>query len=407
MDNINNNTNNIINSIDLIIQDLVNDINLSREHSNQLNECNNNIRLVLAKLNQSIARLYYANTNTNTNFNLDSNTINLDSNNVNTNTNTNTNFDTNINANLNTNANLDTNLNTNANLDTNLNTNNSIDTIENNLLITSLICIFDTLRNVYETIHNEIIKEQTHHERLHQLSYRINILQNDIQLIQFEQIQNNLTPVSNSSTQSSTNSWTPSSILTNNTNNINNTNNTNNINNRNNTYIRRQYQRNRRQIPRFETTYFTTIEPINTSTNLSQNTNRRNTNLTQNIYGAFVETIFSNILTNLVNVRNVDLSNNIVDNIPTAEQILNSTREIRFGNIRNPINNQCPISYIDFDENSIVKQIIYCGHIFDSNYLSTWFSRSSRCPVCRYDIMNINNTNTRNNTNNEYTFANL
>lgn len=106
---------------------------------------------------------------------------------------------------------------------------------------------------------------------------------------------------------------------------------------------------------------------------------------------------------------------------PTQRQILNATRIVKYCDIVNPINTSCPISMTDFNDNDNVTIIRYCGHIFNSNEINIWFSRSCICPVCRYDIRNYsqqtnnnegkddgkedynenNNNRTNNNDNNE------
>lgn len=44
----------------------------------------------------------------------------------------------------------------------------------------------------------------------------------------------------------------------------------------------------------------------------------------------------------------------------------------------------------DFNDNETVTIIRHCGHIFNSDELTTWFQSNCRCPVCRYDIRNFN-----------------
>jgi hypothetical protein len=36
--------------------------------------------------------------------------------------------------------------------------------------------------------------------------------------------------------------------------------------------------------------------------------------------------------------------------------------------------------------------IRFCGHIFNTEQLNTWFRSNCRCPVCRYDIRRYNTT---------------
>jgi len=75
---------------------------------------------------------------------------------------------------------------------------------------------------------------------------------------------------------------------------------------------------------------------------------------------------------------------------PTASQIEAATRRVLYRDIVSPINNSCPISMDNFNDNETVTIIRHCGHIFNSDELTTWFQSNCRCPVCRYDIRNFN-----------------
>ena len=46
----------------------------------------------------------------------------------------------------------------------------------------------------------------------------------------------------------------------------------------------------------------------------------------------------------------------------------------------------------DFNDNDMVTVIRHCGHIFHTEHLMNWFRSNCRCPVCRYDIRDYNNT---------------
>lgn len=71
---------------------------------------------------------------------------------------------------------------------------------------------------------------------------------------------------------------------------------------------------------------------------------------------------------------------------PTPDQIENAIETITFCQIIDPNNTRCPISLIPFEQNDVVTRILYCGHIYLGQYLSTWFGQNVRCPLCRYDI---------------------
>jgi hypothetical protein len=84
---------------------------------------------------------------------------------------------------------------------------------------------------------------------------------------------------------------------------------------------------------------------------------------------------------------------------PTPSQIETATRNILYSNIVSPRNRSCPISLETFNDNDVVTIIRFCGHIFNTNQLNTWFQTNCRCPVCRYDIRSYNiNRNATNNS---------
>jgi hypothetical protein len=89
---------------------------------------------------------------------------------------------------------------------------------------------------------------------------------------------------------------------------------------------------------------------------------------------------------------------------PTPTQIEIATRRVRYCDIVSPINRCCPISLENFTDNNMVTVIRFCGHIFNTEHLNTWFQSNCRCPVCRYDIRNynssVNNSSFYNETNN-------
>jgi len=78
---------------------------------------------------------------------------------------------------------------------------------------------------------------------------------------------------------------------------------------------------------------------------------------------------------------------------PTQLQIESATRNVRYSDILSPRNRSCPISLENFSDNDIVSVIRFCGHIFNTEQLNTWFRSNCRCPVCRYDIRNYNAVN--------------
>jgi hypothetical protein len=81
-----------------------------------------------------------------------------------------------------------------------------------------------------------------------------------------------------------------------------------------------------------------------------------------------------------------------VEIYPTQPQIETATRRVAYCDIARPVNISCPISLDDFNDNDMVTVIRHCGHIFHTEHLMNWFRTNCRCPVCRYDIRDYNNT---------------
>ena len=79
-----------------------------------------------------------------------------------------------------------------------------------------------------------------------------------------------------------------------------------------------------------------------------------------------------------------------IEVFPTPTQIEISTRIVRYSDIISPRNRSCPISLENFNDSDLVTIIRFCGHIFNSEELNTWFRSNCRCPVCRYDIRTFN-----------------
>jgi hypothetical protein len=78
--------------------------------------------------------------------------------------------------------------------------------------------------------------------------------------------------------------------------------------------------------------------------------------------------------------------------VVASQDIINrNTRSIRFDEVVNPLNYDCPISLERFQDNSMLTQIIGCGHLFCNNEITRWFRTNVHCPVCRYDIRDIEN----------------
>jgi len=103
--------------------------------------------------------------------------------------------------------------------------------------------------------------------------------------------------------------------------------------------------------------------------------------------------------------RLMDLFLQPIDVFPTQSEIQRATRNTVYSDILNPTNTSCPISLENFTDSSQVTMIIPCRHIFNTDPLMSWFTRNTRCPVCRYDIRNynVNGNDTTNTSTNEHT----
>jgi hypothetical protein len=87
--------------------------------------------------------------------------------------------------------------------------------------------------------------------------------------------------------------------------------------------------------------------------------------------------------------------------VVASQDIINrNTRRVRFNEVTNPLNFDCPISLERFQDNSMLTQIIGCGHLFCNNEIARWFRTNVHCPVCRYDIRDIDNIIQEDNNNN-------
>lgn len=73
---------------------------------------------------------------------------------------------------------------------------------------------------------------------------------------------------------------------------------------------------------------------------------------------------------------------------PSEQQIQNATRQTSFHNIIRPVNSRCPVTLVEFTDNTPVTMIIRCGHVFSPDELNHWFQSNVRCPICRFDIRN-------------------
>ena len=183
----------------------------------------------------------------------------------------------------------------------------------------------------------------------------------------------------------------------------------NNINSRRNSYIP-QEPRARTEQPRMFSQPRIYTRPINSE---DQNLlgidplRQRTTTTVPNNQNSFVRRYLTN-LPDLVFGANQNLATDInpfrelspVIVRPTDRQIRDATQLLRYGNIVDAPNNRCPISLEVFNETDLVTRIVFCGHVFSTTELQTWFETNVRCPLCRFDIrehrnrISINNLST-------------
>ena len=101
--------------------------------------------------------------------------------------------------------------------------------------------------------------------------------------------------------------------------------------------------------------------------------------LSSNILNVEFQNLITTILREARERQNIAIYNYILENC---------LREIRFGDIENPLNTECPILQTEFSEEDNVIQIIECSHIFNSDSLKDWLFRNNHtCPICRFNLI--------------------
>ena len=86
----------------------------------------------------------------------------------------------------------------------------------------------------------------------------------------------------------------------------------------------------------------------------------------------------------ILNNLDTDLTPVIVK--PTKFEIELATQKSKFTDIKQPLNDVCPIDKDIFLRNDDVIMIRQCRHIFRVDNLLRWFENNCRCPVCRFDV---------------------
>uniref|UniRef100_A0A6C0H5G9 RING-type domain-containing protein n=1 Tax=viral metagenome TaxID=1070528 RepID=A0A6C0H5G9_9ZZZZ len=101
----------------------------------------------------------------------------------------------------------------------------------------------------------------------------------------------------------------------------------------------------------------------------------RNNSTTQNIFHTFVSSLSQSQNSGMQ--QHNGLRERDIDNL---------VRRCRFNTLRNPINNQCPITLATFQPEDEVIELNRCKHIFSRDAIYESLQRDSRCPYCRTDI---------------------
>jgi hypothetical protein len=76
----------------------------------------------------------------------------------------------------------------------------------------------------------------------------------------------------------------------------------------------------------------------------------------------------------------------------TPEILERETSSYVFNTIESPKSTHCPISREQFTEEQTITMINHCEHIFNPSDLTRWFQSHTTCPVCRFNILNEENT---------------
>ena len=143
------------------------------------------------------------------------------------------------------------------------------------------------------------------------------------------------------------------------------------------------------------------------STNFTRRRNRQRRNSAFNLNRNNRRTPFWSIsqpFTNTERVLNHSLYDSIPNNPLPNEDYLRETTNDTWHNTRLLLNLQensrCAITQQEFNENEIVTRIYSCNHVFNHDALLRWFQRDTRCPICRYNLLNNSQNNQQDNSNN-------
>ena len=82
----------------------------------------------------------------------------------------------------------------------------------------------------------------------------------------------------------------------------------------------------------------------------------------------------------------------------SAEEIDQTCTRLLFSDVSSNIT-QCPISLEELSQDDYILKINHCGHIFKEENLRRVFETNSRCPLCRYNLLEELNTEQNSQTN--------
>ena len=78
---------------------------------------------------------------------------------------------------------------------------------------------------------------------------------------------------------------------------------------------------------------------------------------------------------------------------PTIAQIFEATEIFTYNDhtLARVTDTRCPITLDEFEYGEELCEIKHCHHVFKWTSLRTWFSQNTHCPVCRHDIVGVDN----------------
>ena len=72
--------------------------------------------------------------------------------------------------------------------------------------------------------------------------------------------------------------------------------------------------------------------------------------------------------------------------LPGIDSSLNVVEDLLFSQVtENDRYGMCPITYEEFDGESEITRIRYCGHYFSRQAITRWLTTNSSCPICRHN----------------------